>query len=128
MDIVTKKQLNVLIHLAKADKHFAQEERDLIKRIAHQRNFPEEQLNQLLDEPEPIESLGALSLGQKFEYLKNSVELIFADQKVHESEVRFSKGIALKLGFNIGVIDFLIEQRGKRTYDDLKDEVIREFF
>ena len=32
MDIVTKKQLNILIQLAEADKHFAKIERDLFLR------------------------------------------------------------------------------------------------
>jgi hypothetical protein len=42
MDIVTHKQLNILIQLAEADKHFAKSEREMIFRIAKERQFPEE--------------------------------------------------------------------------------------
>ncbi|MGC4022468.1 MAG: hypothetical protein QM734_11250, partial [Cyclobacteriaceae bacterium] len=58
MDIVTEKQLNILIQLAEADKHFAQSERDMILRIAKERNFPEEAVNRLIRTPSPIDSLG----------------------------------------------------------------------
>ena len=84
MDIVTKKQLNILIQLAEADKHFAKIERELIFKLARERNFPEDSVNELIRNPEPIDSLGALSQEQKFEYLMSSIELVFADQNVFE--------------------------------------------
>src|SRR3954471_2436328 len=99
MDIVTKKQINILIQLAEADKHFAKIEREMIFKIARERNFPEESVNDLIRNPEPIDSLGALSNDQKFEYLISAIELIFIDQNVFESEVIFCKNIAIKLGF-----------------------------
>ena len=58
MDIVTKKQLNILIQLAEADKHFAKIERDLIFKIARERNFSDEEVNELIRNPQPIDSLG----------------------------------------------------------------------
>lgn len=127
MDIVTKKQLNILIQLAEADKHFAKIERELIFKIARDRNFPEEEVNDLIRNPQPIDSLGALSLDQKFEYLMSSIELVFADQNVFESEVIFCKNIAIKLGFKKGVIDFFIENYGKRTPQEFKEAAINEY-
>src|SRR5690349_2307607 len=62
MDIVTKKQLNILIQLAEADKHFAKIEREMIFKIARDRKFPEDVVMDLIRNPEPIDSLGALSL------------------------------------------------------------------
>ena len=109
MDIVTKKQLNILIQLAEADKHFAKIERDLIFKIARERNFSEEEVNELIRNPQPIDSLGALSLDQKFEYLMSAIELVFVDQNVFESEIIFCKNIAIKLGFKKGIIDYFIE-------------------
>jgi hypothetical protein len=47
MDIVTKKQLNILIQLAEADKHFAKIEREMIFKIARDRKFPEEEVTNL---------------------------------------------------------------------------------
>ena len=127
MDIVTKKQLNILIQLAEADKHFAKIERELIFKIARERNFPEESVNDLIRNPEPIDSLGALSNDQKFEYLMSSIELVFIDQNVFESEVIFCKNIAIKLGFRKHVIDFIMENYGKKSRDEFKAVAIRDF-
>jgi hypothetical protein len=127
MDIVTKKQLNILIQLAEADKHFAKTEREMIFKIAKDRNFPEDIVNELIRNPEPIDTLGALSMDQKFEYLMSSIELVFVDQNVFESEIIFSKNIAIKLGFKKGVIDFVIENYGKKTRDEFKGLLLREF-
>ena len=127
MDIVTKKQLNILIQLAEADKHFAKIERELIFKIARERKFPEEEVLELIRNPEPIDSLGALSLDQKFEYLMSSIELVYIDQNVFESEIIFTKNIAIKLGFKKGVIDFIIENYGKKTREEFKDIAIHEY-
>jgi hypothetical protein len=127
MDIVTKKQLNILIQLAEADKHFAKIEREMIFKIARERKFPEETVTELIRNPEPIDSLGALSLDQKFDYLMSAVELVFADHNVFESEIIFCKNIAIKLGFKKGVIDFLFENYGKKSREELKESAFSEF-
>lgn len=127
MDIVTKKQLNILIQLAEADKHFAKIEREMIFKIAKERNFPEQEVNELIKNPEPVDSLGALSLDQKFEYLMSSVELVFIDQNVFESEVIFCKNIAIKLGFKKGVIDYFVENFDKKTRQELKQIALTQY-
>lgn len=127
MDIVTKKQINILIQLAEADKHFAKIEREMIFKIARDRNFPEETVNALIRNPEPIDSLGALSIEQKFEYLMSAIELIHIDQNVFESEVIFCKNIAIKLGFRKNVIDFIIDNYGKKNREDFKTAALKEY-
>lgn len=127
MDIVTKKQLNILIQLAEADKHFAKAEREMIFKIAADRNFPEESVHNLIRNPEPIDTLGALSNDQKFDYLFTTIELVFADHNVFESEIIFSKNIAIKLGFKKGVIDFVIENFGKKTRDEFKSILLKDY-
>lgn len=127
MDIVTKKQLNILIQLAEADKHFAKAEREMIFKIAGDRKFPEKDVLDLIKNPEPIDSLGALSPDQKFEYLMSSIELIFIDQNVFESEIIFCKNIAIKLGFKKGVIDYFISNYGKKDRKEFKLVALRDF-
>jgi uncharacterized tellurite resistance protein B-like protein len=127
MDIVTKKQLNILIQLAEADKHFAKVEREMVFRIAKQRNFAEAVVNDLIRNPEPIESLGALSNEQKFSYLIDCIELMFADQKVFESEVIFCKSIAIKLGFKKTVIDYLSRNFGTTPREELRRIVLGDY-
>ncbi len=127
MDIVTKKQLNILIQLAEADKHFAKIEREMIFRIASERKFPEQDVLELIKNPEPIDSLGALSQDQKFEYLWSAIELVFIDQNVFESEIIFCKNIAIKLGFKKGVIDYFIANFGKKSRGEFKMAALREY-
>ena len=127
MDIVTKKQLNILIQLAEADKHFAKVEREMVFRIAKERNFPEEAVNDIIRNPEPIGTLGALSNDQKFEYLIECIVLMFADQKIFESEIIFCKSIAIKLGFKKGIIDYFVNNYSKKSTEELKQTALSEY-
>lgn len=127
MDIVTKKQLNILIQLAEADKHFAKIERDMIFKIAADRKFAEKDVLELIKNPEPIDSLGALSPDQKFEYLMSAIDLVFVDQNVFESEIIFCKNIAIKLGFKKGVIDFFVTHYGKKSRNEFKSAALRDY-
>jgi len=127
MDIVTRKQLNILIQLAEADKHFAKIEREMIYKIAKERQFSEEIVSNLIKNPEPIDSLGALSADQKFDYLISSIELVFADHNVFESEIIFCKNIAIKLGFKKGIIDYFVNNYTKKSKDELKQIAFSEY-
>lgn len=127
MDIVTEEKLNILIQLAEADKHFATAEREMIVRIAKERNFPEEAVASLIRSPKPIDSLGALSQDQKFDYLISCIELIYADHKIFESELIFVKSIAIKLGFKKSVVEYLIQSFGKKPQQELKSTVFSEY-
>lgn len=127
MDIVTRKKLNLLIQLAESDKHFAKSEREMIYRIAKDRNFSEDEVNQLIKNPEPIGSLGALSPDQKLDYLLTSIELMFADQKIFDSEITFCRNIAIKLGFKKGIIDYFIQNFEQKDREELKQTALAEF-
>jgi hypothetical protein len=127
MDIVTKKQLNILIQLAEVDKNFATVEREMILKIARDRNFPKDVVNSLIRNPEPIDSLGALSNEQKFEYLWTCYSLMLVDQKVFESELIFCKGIAIKLGFKKNVVDYLVQNDGKLSPEEIKMVCFRNY-
>jgi uncharacterized tellurite resistance protein B-like protein len=127
MDIVTEKKINLLIQLAEADKHFAKSERDMIFKIAKERNFSEESVTNLIRNPKPIDSLGALSPDQKFDYLISCIELIFADQNVFESEIIFCKNIAIKLGFKKGIIDYFVKNFNDTSKDDLRKTALAEY-
>jgi len=127
MDVVTRKHLNVLIQLAEADKHFAKAEREMIFKIAKERNFPENEVQELIRNPEPIDSLGALAPDQKFEYLFTSIELILVDQNVFESEIIFCKSLAIKLGFKKSIIEFFVANIDKMSKNALKEIAIQEY-
>ncbi|MBK5277631.1 MAG: TerB family tellurite resistance protein [Bacteroidia bacterium] len=127
MDIVTKKQLNILIQLAQADKDFAKVEQDMIYKIAQEKKYADDSVRNLITDPEPIDSLGALSTDQKFEYLTTCIDLIFADNKIFASELTFCKNVAIKLGFKKNVVDFMVESYNHIVREDLKKRVFAEF-
>jgi uncharacterized tellurite resistance protein B-like protein len=127
MDIVTKKQLNILIQLAEADKHFAKAERDMIFKIAKDRNFSEEEVNELIRHPEPIDTFGALSNDQKFDYLFACISLIHADHNLFESELIFCKSIAIKLGFKKNSVDFFVDNFEKMPLDGIKSKLLSDY-
>lgn len=127
MDIVTKKKLNILIQLAQADKDFAKVERDMIYQIARQHNFPDEAVAELIRNPEPIDSFGALSQAQKLDYLISAVQMVLADNQVLESEVIFCKNVAIKLGFLKNVVEFLVEHLPGTPLPELRKKVLSDF-
>ncbi|QSE96986.1 TerB family tellurite resistance protein [Fulvivirga lutea] len=127
MDIITRKQLNILIQLANSDKHFSNLEREKIYEIARMRNFPESEVKNLIINPEPIGSFGALSETQKFEYLYTCIDLMLVDQKIFDSEITFCRDIAIKLGFKQDVVDFLKEEIYKHPKDSLKSMLLKEY-
>lgn len=120
MDIVTQKKLNILIQLALSDNDFSDSERAMINKVARERNFPQDALNELIANPEPIGTLGALSEKQKLDYLISSIELVLADSRIAESEVRMSEHIAIKLGYFKSVVNHLINNLGKRPLQELQ--------
>ena len=119
MDIVTRKKLNILIQLALADKDFSDSERDLIVKVARDKGFPLETLQEMMQNPEPIGTLGALSETQKEDYLVSSIELVLADNRVVDSEIKMSQDIAIRLGFFKNVVSHLIQNLGKRPVHEL---------
>ncbi|MEM9859059.1 MAG: TerB family tellurite resistance protein [Bacteroidota bacterium] len=127
MDIVTRKQLNILIQLAEADKHFSPLERQRIFDIAKKRKFPQEEVKELIRNPEPIGTLGALSEGQRFDYLYNLIDLMLADKKIFENELLFCKDIAIKLGFKKDVVEFLKDSIYDHDVAELKTRVFSEY-
>lgn len=123
MDIITRKQLNILVQLAEIDKHLAPIEKERIFKIAKERNFPIEEVKELIRNPEPIGSLGALSDNIRYEYLITCIELMLLDKKVFTSELLFCKNVAIKLGFKQNVVDFLVENFENHSKQELQQVV-----
>ena len=128
MDIVTRKQINILIRLAMADKKVTKEERKLIFDLASEKNFPKETVDYLFQQQEPIGTLGALSENQKFEYLYNAICLMKVDRDITHSELLFCEDLAMRMGFRKDVVRMLseqveIENVSSTDFDSLKSQV-----
>ena len=127
MNIVAKSQINVLVQLAHVDKHFADVERQLIYKVGHDNNLSDDEISAVIQNPEPVGTLGALTPSQKLNYLLDCLELIYADNKVFESELIFCRSIAIKMGLRKSVIDFLVDNWKIQTKAELTEKVYAEF-
>jgi len=107
MDVVLKMQLNVLIHLAMIDGQFSKEEKNTLENIAAKHGVSSQELDEMIQYPKPIESLGALSNDVKFEYLYSIVHLMNIDEDIDQREIHFCQNMAVRLGYYKEVVDEL---------------------
>jgi uncharacterized membrane protein YebE (DUF533 family) len=99
-----KAELNVLINLAASDNSVAEREAKLIHMIGKANGIPTEEINKMLQNPKPIDSVAALTPDQKFEHLYYLIQLMKMDGQVFRSEVVFCEHIAEKLGYKRSVV------------------------
>jgi len=109
-----KSKLSVLVQLANIDGDFAGEEKDLIYMIAKANGITKEEVNDMIENPEPLPPLSTISDEDKFEYLYHLVQLMKIDNQVYLSEIKFCEELAEKLGFKKNVIADL----SARIYSD----------
>lgn len=99
-----KRQLNILIQLATIDGTLAGKERKLIEHMARVNNIDENEISELLNQPQPIANLANLTEDERFEYLYMVIQLMKIDGQVFKSEIVFCEEIAEKLGFKKKVV------------------------
>ncbi len=109
-----KAKLSVLVQLANIDGDFAGEEKDLIYMIGKANGIGADEINDMVDNPEPLPPLSTMSEDDKFEYLFHLVQLMKIDSQVYLSEIKFCEELAEKLGFKRNVISEL----SARIYSD----------
>ena len=102
-----KSQLSTLIKLANIDGEFAGEEKTLIMMLGKANGMTEEEIMDLVDNPEPLPPLSTMSEEDRFEYLYNIVQLMKIDSQVYLSEIKYCEELAEKLGFKKTVISKL---------------------
>ena len=107
MNIILKMQLNVLIHLAQVDGTLAPAERSMLEQIAANNGIRRHELENLIQYPKPIESMGALSNDVKFDYLFSIVQLMNVDEEIDDRELHFCQNMAVRLGYYKEVIEEL---------------------
>jgi len=109
MNPVLQKKLSILIRLAAIDGEFAKSEKEYIFEICKQNDVSNRECEQLIDNPDDIGSLGALSYNKVVEYMSDFLSLILADGVIRQSEVILCEDIGLRLGFTKAAIDQVIE-------------------
>ncbi|MEN8247322.1 MAG: TerB family tellurite resistance protein [Bacteroidota bacterium] len=109
-----KNQLSSLIQLASADGMMSEQETRFIKMLGTVNGMSGEEIDEIVKNPEPLEDLKVLSDDQKFEYIYSLVQLMKADGKVFQSEIKFCEQVAEELGYKKKVIGEL----SSRIYSD----------
>jgi hypothetical protein len=109
MEYRIKKQISILIQLAKIDNVFTDAEKTAILKIGAKYGVDESEVKQLFDSEEMSDSLAPMTLYQKANFLIDMILVLLADKEIHEKEEGFTKMICRRLGFNDAVVDFLIE-------------------
>lgn len=99
-----KAELNVLINLAASDKNVAERESKLIHMIGKANGITKEEVDKMLQNPQPINDLATLTPEEKFAHLYYLIQLMKMDGQVFRSEVIFCEQIAEKLGYKKGVV------------------------
>jgi len=102
--MVVKEQLNILVNLASSDNMVAEKELRLIKMLGVANKLSADEIEEIIQNPQPIGDLSGLTDDQKFEYLYHVVQLMKADGQVFKSEIAFCEDVAAKLGYKKGVI------------------------
>ncbi len=128
MNPILRKKLEILVYLALSDKEFADKERDFINNICDRNHIDPSVVEEILEEPMDIGSLGALSYDKSVEYLTDCLMLMLVDGKVLPGEILFCEDIAIRLGFPKKSTDELIShvsrQKGisrKRVVEQIQE-------
>lgn len=98
------RQLSILVHLSRADKDFAEEERKFILDIGRRNGLSLEEVEAIIENPLGIPDLRNLPSDEKFDHLVNIIQLMKIDGKVRNTEIEFCEIMAMKLGYRPQVI------------------------
>jgi len=111
---MVRKQLNTLVQLGSVDGLLSEKEVRLVKMLGKVNGMSEEEIDMIIQNPQPMEDLSLLSDDQKFEYIYSLVQLMKADGQVFKSEISYCENVAQELGYKKSVIGEL----SSRIYSD----------
>lgn len=103
-----KKQLSVLIQLAKIDLNYDQPEKAFISEFGRTYNLSRNEIEEIERNPVPLENIDSFTPEEKFKLLYSVVRLAKVDRKILPNEIIYCQEIAAKLGFKRKVISALL--------------------
>lgn len=93
-----------MVQLASADGLLSEKEARFIKLLGKANGMSDDEIEEIIKNPQPIEDLTLLSDDQKFEYVYSLVQMMKADGQVFKSEIAFCERVAEELGYKKKVI------------------------
>ena len=109
-----RKQLNTMVQLGSVDGLMSEKEVRIVKMLGNINGMSDEEIDDVISNPQPKEDLTTLSEDQKFEYIYSLVQLMKSDGQVFKSEIAFCEDMAHELGYKKSVIGEL----SSRIYSD----------
>ena len=109
-----RKQLNTMVQLGSVDGLMSEKEVRIVKMLGSINGMSDEEIDDVISNPQPKEDLTTLSEDQKFEYIYSLVQLMKSDGQVFKSEIAFCEDMAHELGYKKSVIGEL----SSRIYSD----------
>jgi len=103
-----KKQLNILIQLAKIDGNYDQREQDFIHDFGKVHNLDRSTIKEIENNPDYYIDVNAFTIDQKIEVLYNAIYLAKVDKRILPNEIVYCQEIATKLGFRKSIIEFML--------------------
>jgi uncharacterized tellurite resistance protein B-like protein len=104
-----KNHLKNLVSMAAVDGHIHEDEIEYLYRIGEKYNLKKQQIKKILDDRENIEPEIPESHGQKVAILYDVIGMMMADNVIEDSEMEFCKKMFKKFGYNLVLIDEMID-------------------
>ena len=97
-------QLKLLTRMAGSDGEIDDSELKLIRNLGTAHGLKEEEIAEIIKEPQGEIVYEHLSEDERFDYLYNLVHLMKVDGEVYNQEIEYCERIAKKLGYQLAAI------------------------
>lgn len=105
-----KSHIRNLIRIGMADGHFEQEETQKIYRIARHLGVTQEEVDQLIADPNQIGFIAPSNIEERLERFVNLLRVILADGMVTDEERRLLRRLGVGLDIDLDKIDAMAEK------------------
>ncbi len=106
---VNKEAFIHLVQISKTDGRINKDELELLHKEGKKFGLTDPEIDKLIESERTHNYHAPYSLEDKFEHLYNVAEMILADDKIKEEEIKMIRRFAIEAGFNDKKIDDLIE-------------------
>ncbi|MCY4419521.1 MAG: hypothetical protein OXB93_06720 [Cytophagales bacterium] len=103
-----KKQITILIQLAKVDGILSDDELQMINRISKMKGISSSELEDLFYEEGNVQDLPKMSEKDRFVYLYTIVQLMKIDDRLYKEEMIFSLEACETLQFDVSILHYLM--------------------
>jgi uncharacterized tellurite resistance protein B-like protein len=121
---VNKEAFTHLVQISKVDGMINKDELELLHKEGKKFGLTDPEIDQLIATEKDHHYHLPYSLQEKFDHLYNIAEMILADDKVKEEEIKMIKRFAIEAGFEYSKIDALIKIIIGGVREDISEEAL----